>query len=444
MSEAFDGAGTEAPVQKTSMPTLRQPRLPLLARLDEQHDDHRQATWLELFFDLCFVVAVAALARAFHADPTWDGALIYAGLFLPVWWAWMGYAWFANTFDNDDVAYRIAVFGAMLGIVALATGVEKAALGDTTAYVLAYIALRAIMLTLLLRARIEAPGHEPEAKGVVAGFANRYLIFNAIGLTLWVVSLGFDDGARYAIWAVALMIEIYAPYAAVRPLWREPKLSALGQRLFHFDHIRERYGLFTIIVLGESVLAVSIGVSEVGWDATSLLAGGFSFAVAASIWWSYFDRTGRDALGTSAQRAFIWGYGHYMIFAAIAAVGVGTELLIEAAGTGPELLAATEGGAELVGEGGPDAGAAIFAGGVATFLAALTLINLANLGFRLTSTSWTMIAGRALVATVLILLAAFADPSPLLFTAVAAALMVSLNAFETRAVMHLQRARAGG
>ncbi len=94
---------------------------------------HRSATWLELFFDLCFVVAIAALARAFHSDPTWEGAWIYVALFVPLWWAWMGFTWYANTFDNDDVIYRAIVFAAMLAIIWLATSVEAAAGGETLA-----------------------------------------------------------------------------------------------------------------------------------------------------------------------------------------------------------------------------------------------------------------------------------------------------------------------
>jgi low temperature requirement protein LtrA len=88
-------------------------------------------------------VAIAALARALPSDPTWawEGAWIYVALFVPLWWAWVGFTWFANTFDNDDVIYRVVVFGAMLAIIWPATSVEAAAGGETLAFALSYIVL---------------------------------------------------------------------------------------------------------------------------------------------------------------------------------------------------------------------------------------------------------------------------------------------------------------
>ena len=105
-------------VSSQSQPTT--PQLPRALRRQTARiidEAHRSATWLELFFDLCFVVAIAALARAFHSDPTWEGALIYVALFVPIWWAWMGFTWYANTFDNDDVIYRAVVFAGMLAVI---------------------------------------------------------------------------------------------------------------------------------------------------------------------------------------------------------------------------------------------------------------------------------------------------------------------------------------
>jgi low temperature requirement protein LtrA len=71
-------------------------------------DEDRHPTWLELFFDLCFVAAVAALASGLHHHPDARGVLTFAGLFVPVWWAWMGYTWYASAFDNDDVVFRVS------------------------------------------------------------------------------------------------------------------------------------------------------------------------------------------------------------------------------------------------------------------------------------------------------------------------------------------------
>ena len=199
----------------------------------------------------------------------------------------------------------------------------------------------------------------------MAAFLNRYIVFDAVGLAPWLVSLGVEGEARYALWAFGMLIQMMSPYVALRAFERQGQWhveehhvdrarAAYGVAmpdggrllpatdLFHLDHIRERYGLFTIIVLGESVLAVSVGISEVGWNVAAMLTASLAFLAAVSIWWTYFDRSGRDALTNSLNNAFVWGYGHFAIFAGIAAIGVGTEFMVEAAAEGAVELAAEE------------------------------------------------------------------------------------------------------
>ena len=443
-------------------PSLRHPIRPLIARTGPE--GHRQATWLELFFDLCFVVAIAALARAFHSDPTWEGAGIFVGLFVPLWWTWIGFTWFANTFDNDDVPYRAVVFGGMLAVVWLASSVESAAAGDGLAYALAYIVLQLLVAVLMVRARLHVPSHpDPGTHELVGGYTARQIVIIPLGLIPWVVSLAIDGPARYALWAAGLVIHVLGPIIAFRSFGSEQEWhveehhtdrarAAYGiaadrplmavTDLFHLDHIRERYGLFTIIVLGESVLAVSIGISEVGWNVAAMLTASLAFLAAVSIWWTYFDRSGRDALSNSFASSFVWGYGHLAIFAGIAALGVGTELMIEAAAGGAETTEhAAEEGAAAGAHHGPLPGTAIFAGGAAAFWIGMTVINLANLGFRLTNLGrWFMSARLALA--VLLIVAALLEVPVLAFAALAGGLMLVLNASETAAVFRFQRERA--
>ena len=442
-------------------PTLRHPLRPLIARTGAE--GHRQATWLELFFDLCFVVAIAALARAFHADPTWEGAGIFVGLFVPLWWTWIAFTWFGNTFDNDDVLYRVTVFSGMLSVVWLASSVEGAAEGRAFAFALAYIVLQLLVLTLWARARMHVPAHpDVGTHDLLARFINRQLAIVGAGLVPWFVSLAVDGAARYALWAAGLALHVLGPYLAMRVFDAEQEWhveehhtdrarAAYGVAtpgrpllpvtdLFHLDHIQERYGLFTIIVLGESVLAVSIGISEVGWNGTAMLTASLAFLAAASIWWTYFDRAGRDALTSGIGASFVWGYGHLLIFAGIATLGVGTELMIDAAASGGAEHAADE---ELVAavHGGGVPGTAIFAAGAAAFWIGMTVINLANLGFRLTKLGRWFIPARLGLAALLVGLA-LADIDPLPFAAAAGGLMLALNAAETAAVYRFQQAKA--
>ncbi|MCA1716206.1 MAG: low temperature requirement protein A [Actinobacteria bacterium] len=324
--------------------------------LRDPAEEHRTATWLELFFDLCFVVAVAALARGLHDDPTLGGVLRFAGLFVPVWWAWMGFTWYATAFDNDDVPYRVSLLGAMLCILWLAASIDGLAEGRVLSFVLAYVALKTLLVGLFLRARRDASN--------VRAFATWYAAGNALGAAIWLSSLLVPEPGRYAVWAVALFVELLAPILAVR---------ASGERGFHPEHIRERYGLFTLIVLGEAVLAVAAGTAGSGWDPTAVLTGVFGFVAAACIWWLYFDYVESSALTLGSRAAFFWGYGHLFIYASIAAFGVGIQLAIEGSAE-PELLAAAAGAPP---EGSDAAGASAILGGgaAAVYLLAISFIR---------------------------------------------------------------------
>lgn len=126
--------------------------------LRDPTEEHRTSTWLELFFDLCFVAAVAALARVLHDDPTLGGILRFLGLFVPVWWAWMGFTRYATAFDNDDVLYRVALLAGMLCILWLAASLDGGPEGRLVSFVLSYVVLKLLLSGLYARARRYAAG----------------------------------------------------------------------------------------------------------------------------------------------------------------------------------------------------------------------------------------------------------------------------------------------
>src|SRR5215212_9624732 len=119
----------------------------------EQRSEERTSTPLELFFDLCFVVAVAALARGLHDEPNLGGVLRFLGLFVPVWWSWMIFTWYATGFDNDDVPYRVTLLAAMLSMLGLAASVGEVSTepGAAVSFVLAYALMRVLMTGLYVR-----------------------------------------------------------------------------------------------------------------------------------------------------------------------------------------------------------------------------------------------------------------------------------------------------
>jgi low temperature requirement protein LtrA len=279
-------------------------------------DEMRRATWLELFFDLVFVAAVSQLANALFAEPTAARFFEFMGLFVPVWWAWMGFTFYANRFDTDDLAYRLLMLLAMFCVAALATTIPGVFRGATNGFALAYIAVRLVLITLYAR----ASRHVPEARALVRTF----LTFFSVAILVWAVSLAFDAPWAYVCWAVALAIELAAPIRA----WRLLPDAPVDRR-----HLPERFGLLTLIVLGESVLAVVVGVSKISWDAGSATAAAMGFLVAAALWWIYFDFLDEGAL--TARGVFgglTYTYMNYFVVVGLAALGTGVKLAILSAG----------------------------------------------------------------------------------------------------------------
>ncbi|MET9396498.1 low temperature requirement protein A [Kitasatospora sp. NPDC002965] len=285
-------------------------------------EPHRVATPLELFFDLCFVVAVGQAGRELAHDLAaghWgDGLTGYLFAFFAIWWAWMNFTWFASAYDCDDVPYRITTLVQIAGVLILAAGVPRMfADQDLVLSVIGYVVMRLAMVTQWLRA---AAGEEGPARGV----ALRY----AAGITLcqiaWVVVLVLPDGARAVLIPLGIVAELSVPVLAelrLRTTW-------------HPHHIAERYGLFTLIVLGETVAAATIAVQSAvdeheGLSRLLPVAGG-GLLICFSAWWIYFARPVHEHLRSNRQ-AFLWGYGHYVVFGAAAAIGAGLEVAVESA-----------------------------------------------------------------------------------------------------------------
>ena len=292
---------------------LEPPRLRTLAR-DEQDD--RRATWLELFFDLVFVAVVGQLAAALSSHPTPTRFFEFLGVFVPVWWTWMGYTFYANRFDTDDLPYRLLTLLAMFGVAVLATTVHGVFEGATTGFVLAYVGVRSVLLVLYERARRHVPEARPLARTFLLafGFAN----------VLWLLSLVPPRPWIYVLWGCALLVELSAPLLAWRQLPNAP---------IHPRHIPERFGLLTLIVLGESVFGVVVGVSRVSWDLPSATAALAGFVVAACLWWIYFDFVDEAAVSRRGiPGGLVYVYMHYFVVVGLAALGAGVKIAILDAG----------------------------------------------------------------------------------------------------------------
>ncbi|QDU69815.1 Bacterial low temperature requirement A protein (LtrA) [Planctomycetes bacterium Pla86] len=280
---------------------------------------HRAATPLELLYDLCFVVAIAQAAQSLHHalahGEGWHALVPFGMVFFAIWWAWMGFTWFASAYDTDDVPYRLKVLLQMFGLLVLAAGVPRAfEHQDFRFMVVGYAIMRVGLVAQWLRAARSDRGRRSTAL--------RYATGISVLQVAWIGMLALPAQWQATVWLLLVPAELGVP------VWAE----RAGATSWHPHHITERYGLMTIIVIGESVLAATVAIQ------TALDAGAFSAALVAVIlsapvilfamWWLYFQRPAVAAERTN-WKAIAWGYGHYFVFAAAAATGTGLAVVVD-------------------------------------------------------------------------------------------------------------------
>ena len=329
----------------------------------EDAGDERHATWLELFFDLVFVVAIAQLADGLAEDPSLRGFLIFAGLFVAVWWAWVGYTFYADRFDTDDPPHRVLMIAGMFTVAVLASVIPDAFHGETASFALAYAAVRAIVVALNARAWWHLPAARP--------LLNVYIPAFSASIAIFLVSLAVEAPYRYWLWALALTIDLGTPLVSQERIRQVP---------IHASHIPERVGLFTIIVFGESVLAVVVGTSAVSWGFESAATAMLGFVIAGALWWLYFDYVDSSIVARTITAGQIYLYAHLPLLIGLAALGAGIKLAInatDAAGLTDEV-------------------SWIVCGGIALFMASVAVIHLVTSRSRRDVDLWLRVGTAAL------------------------------------------------
>jgi low temperature requirement protein LtrA len=298
-------------------------------------EPHRGSSQLELLFDLTFVVAISRITEQL-ADRIAHGEGLQAlgpflQVFFLVWWAWMNFTWFASSYDTDDLAYRLLTLLQMAGVLVLAAGVPDAMnKNDFLVITIGYLIMRAGLIALWLRAAIEDPANRRTALGYAAGIAS---LGGAWVLRLIVAAVGvLSSASLLSIFAGLVVLELSLP------LWSERKRHTR----WHPHHIAERYGLFAIILLGESIFAASSSVEFAidggGASGGMVTIAGAGLLVIFALWWLYFLEPVGEGLARNRDRAFLWGcFGQYGVFAALAGLGAGLEVAIEHSGNQIEL-----------------------------------------------------------------------------------------------------------
>jgi low temperature requirement protein LtrA len=275
-----------------------------------------------LFFDLVFVAAVAQVAAPLREDYTVHGLVRFGVLFVLIWWAWLGHSVFSTRFDTDDTLQRGLTLLQMFAVAAMAANAQHP-LGsrDSAGFAAAYASMRFVLVLQYWRARRL---HEARA------LATRYLVGHGMAAVIWLASAFFDAPIRFILWTTAMAMDLGTPWLAVRHSVEVPPDAA---------HLPERFGLFTLILLGESVVAIMEGMeSQEHWSVIAAGAAFFGMAVAFAFWWWYFERVSAEQPVRShrdALRLHLWSYVHLPLYLGIALTGVGLQRLVETAGAAP-------------------------------------------------------------------------------------------------------------
>jgi low temperature requirement protein LtrA len=304
-------SGGGRPYSQSVATAAAQPRTP---DADAAHSEYEErVTPLELFFDLVFVFAFTQVTGYIAGDPSWEG--LARGLLIlgALWWAWVAYAWLTNSYNPEEGRIRLAFFTVMATMLVVSLAVPEAFDANGVLFGCAYFVVRAAHLAVYALAARD----EPDVFDAVL----RLTPSSVIGPGLLIVA-GFLDGtAQAALWIAALTIDYSGPYVIGSEGWRVSP-----------GHFAERHGLIVIIALGESIVALSTGAGAV--DAGVVLSAVLAFAVAASLWWTYFDvvavvaeRKLREATGAArnAMARDSYSYIHLAMIAGIILFATGVK-----------------------------------------------------------------------------------------------------------------------
>lgn len=278
-------------------------------RTDEEEERDRRVTWLELFFDLFIVVVVAEMAHTLAEDISWLGVGQFIFLFLHLWWVWIGATYYTERFETEGFDQRLFTFLQMIPIAGMAVFAHYAFGKTSVEFALSYALSRVIITFLWWRGGKYDRRFRPTGRRFAIGFS--------LSIALFLLSVFVAPPARFLLWGMGLLIDVITPLLTLRQQALLPRLST--------SKLPERFGLFVIIVLGESIIGVVNGIAEQKTiTLANALVGILGIAIAFGMWWIYFDFVNRRPPKLGIRWTFTWGYLHMPLLIAIAATGAGT------------------------------------------------------------------------------------------------------------------------
>jgi low temperature requirement protein LtrA len=291
-------------------------------------DGGKRVSWVELYLDLVFVLAVGHLAHLIVAEPEMPSVWIALGLFFTLWWTWVGFAVLYNRHGVDRPLHRLIFLAASVPAGVAAVAIEPASNGDSTVFALSLAAIRVLL----------AFAYSLGGRDLLRERNARACLISA---ALFALSAAVPEPFRYVMWAIAIGLESGTMLAedreAAHRVRRDHDLSAMrptepGEALDP-HHFAERFGLFLIILLGELLVEAGQAPVEttVGWFAVAA-----AMALAAALWWVYFDSAAEINLrvlelsgGSPTMARAIFAVGHMFPAFALLLTAAGVGLLLE-------------------------------------------------------------------------------------------------------------------
>jgi low temperature requirement protein LtrA len=284
----------------------------------------KKVGWLELFFDLIFVAAVAQLGRPLSERYAPQALAQYSFMFVLIWWAWLGHTMYYTRFGTDDRLQRALMFIQIFAVAVMAANARMSLSSrDAAGFGAAYAVMRIVLVLQYLRAKSTSGAPR------LAGF---HALGFGIAALVWIAAAVSPVPLRFLLWFVAIVIDFTTPWLSARYADQVPPDEA---------HLPERFGLFTIILLGESVAGVMRGIeSQESWTTAAATSAIFGLGLVFCYWWWYFD--GASAASerpvrtkNQAVRFQVWSYAHLPLYLGIAVLGIGIEHIITSSPEGP-------------------------------------------------------------------------------------------------------------
>ncbi len=266
----------------------------------------RHTTWLEIFFDLIAAIIVVQISDRLSNNLTPLGIFYCIALFIPTFWMWVSYTIFAARFDNNDAIHWGMTFVTMFAGVIMAIQIPTALEEGANVFAIGFIISQIALILLYTRAFFD--------KSTPKSITLFYLSCFSIAITCWIISLFFPPLIKFSLWALGMSIYLIMPWIGRKRILSKAPLDTV--------YVPERFGAFTIIILGQTIAAVVFGLESASWHPTAIITSMMAFILATLIWGQYYRFIRRADYKCTFGSGQPYIYAHIPLIIGLIIIGV--------------------------------------------------------------------------------------------------------------------------